>query len=106
MNGFEVDPARLRTAAIRVGDLAQDCAGRRPSRYSADPALTGDALLGIALGRLQAASSEATSLVFADAGELAERLARASRLYAECQDEVKGRIHRLTETLDRPGTAG
>ncbi|WP_410674616.1 hypothetical protein [Amycolatopsis sp. cmx-4-68] len=103
MTGFEADPALLRTAAARLGDLVEDCASRRASRYSADPALAGDALLGLALGRLQEASAEAAKILFADAGELGERLAKAGDLYSSGQDAVQEHIRRIADALERPG---
>jgi hypothetical protein len=101
VNGFEADPDVLRAAGARLGDVV----GARTSPEPADPALTGDALLGIALRKLQAASAEAAGILFADAGELGERLAKAGDLYSQCQDDVQERIRRIAEAAEWPGPA-
>jgi hypothetical protein len=95
MNGFEPDPALLRAAAVRLGALARESAGRPALRYSARPDFVGDVLLATALEDLQRASSAAAKVLLTDAEGLSERLETAARRYAEYQDEVCDRLERI-----------
>ncbi|MEU4519503.1 hypothetical protein AB0F52_12395 [Amycolatopsis sp. NPDC024027] len=99
MNGFEVDPEVLRAAGARLGEGATT----PPAPDSADPASTGDVLLGLALRKLRKASADAVGILFADAGELGERLGKAGDLYTQSQDDAVDRIRRIAEAVERPG---
>jgi hypothetical protein len=95
MSGFEADPELLRAAAIRLGGVTKESAGRAALRYSARPELVGDVLLAAALKDLQRASAAAVGRLLEDARKLGERLETAARRYAEHQDEVRDRLERI-----------